>query len=431
MCSIGDDGTEHMEPVAFTELYQSVCRKCSEVKAQVVLQSKFAYCRTCFLSMVSHKYRSTLGKSKVMKHGDKVLVAFSGNDSSVCLLDMIQSAKDDGKKKKINTEMVIVFIDERPVKGGDEQDITSISESLKAYEFPKYYCPLDSIYGIPAPIPLDKAPGLAISNERIEECLQNCKSRTSAIDLLKKVRHRLLYLLAKDLGCNKIFLPETNDDSAVNIISNIALGRGDQLPLDVGFMDDRRGDIVFLRPLCEISKKEVAFYNAFKKLDPIVLPSVIDKVRTGDSMQSLTENFITNIGVTFPSTVHTIVATGTKLLVDRENFHGVCGLCEATISTNDDPLSSAKATELSSRMSALGDKSADTSTSETVNYGRCSSANDCCSKRCKPTPSLCYSCLLIAKDFESTETWPPAVRRSIDEESSLEAMRMKIEDYLL
>lgn len=52
------------------------------------------------------------------------------------------------------------------------------------------------------------------------------------------------------------------------------------------------------------------------------------QVRTGDSIQSLTENFITNIGVTFPSTVHTIVATGTKLLVDRENSHGVCGLCE-------------------------------------------------------------------------------------------------------
>jgi cytoplasmic tRNA 2-thiolation protein 2 len=38
----------------------------------------------------THKFRSAIGKSKIVRDGETVLVAFSGGQSSSCLLQLIK-----------------------------------------------------------------------------------------------------------------------------------------------------------------------------------------------------------------------------------------------------------------------------------------------------------------------------------------------------
>ena len=45
--------------------------------------------RECFLNYSTHKFRSTFGKSRLIRDGQKVLVAFSGGQASVAMLHLI------------------------------------------------------------------------------------------------------------------------------------------------------------------------------------------------------------------------------------------------------------------------------------------------------------------------------------------------------
>ena len=48
----------------------------------------FYFCRTCFLSYCTHKFRSAFGKSKVVRDEDKVLLAFSGGNGCTAMLHL-------------------------------------------------------------------------------------------------------------------------------------------------------------------------------------------------------------------------------------------------------------------------------------------------------------------------------------------------------
>ncbi|CAG2065639.1 unnamed protein product, partial [Timema podura] len=86
--------------------------------------------------------------------------------------------------------------------------------------------------------------------------------------------NQLLVRVAKELKCSKVFVGESSTRLAVKILTNVALGRGAHLSLDVGFCDSRDGAIKVLRPMRDFTNKEVAFYNFFNKLEPVVISSL-------------------------------------------------------------------------------------------------------------------------------------------------------------
>ena len=54
---------------------------------------------------------------------------------------------------------------------------------------------------------------------------------------------------------------------AIEIMTDLALGRGSQIPKDVGLTDDRfksSDGITVVRPLREFSNKEIVVYNRFR-----------------------------------------------------------------------------------------------------------------------------------------------------------------------
>lgn len=90
--------------------FNSTCRSCTN-PGLVMLQKKDIYCRSCFLVAETHKFRATLGKSKMMKPKDNVLVDFGGNHSSVALIHMLYCGMKEEHHKKILFNCKIIYID--------------------------------------------------------------------------------------------------------------------------------------------------------------------------------------------------------------------------------------------------------------------------------------------------------------------------------
>ena len=67
--------------------------------------------RDCFLSYFVHKFRSTIGKSKQIRPGDRVLIAISGGLSSSALLHLIRDGLDESSHKKLRFEPTFIYID--------------------------------------------------------------------------------------------------------------------------------------------------------------------------------------------------------------------------------------------------------------------------------------------------------------------------------
>jgi cytoplasmic tRNA 2-thiolation protein 2 len=87
------------------------CKKCQLNNGFVLLQRKDVFCRNCFYDYCTHKFRSTIGKSKLVRTADRVLIAFSGGINSLALIHMINEGLNDSQHKKLRFLPSIVYID--------------------------------------------------------------------------------------------------------------------------------------------------------------------------------------------------------------------------------------------------------------------------------------------------------------------------------
>lgn len=67
--------------------------------------------RNCFLAYFTHKFRSTIGKSKQIHPGDRVLVGLSGGTSSTALLHLIHEGLQENSHKKLRFNPAFLYID--------------------------------------------------------------------------------------------------------------------------------------------------------------------------------------------------------------------------------------------------------------------------------------------------------------------------------
>lgn len=89
----------------------TLCRKCRCENADVLLVGQSGYCKTCFLNVTNHKFRAALGKSKIIRHGDSILVDHSGELNSTILLHLIKAGMSESAHKKLIFKTVVLYID--------------------------------------------------------------------------------------------------------------------------------------------------------------------------------------------------------------------------------------------------------------------------------------------------------------------------------
>lgn len=76
----------------------------------MVLRNKDAYCKECFLHGTTHKFKAQLGKSKLIRPLDKVLIHYRIGHAGTALLHFLRSGLDLDTPKKLRFEPIILFV---------------------------------------------------------------------------------------------------------------------------------------------------------------------------------------------------------------------------------------------------------------------------------------------------------------------------------
>ncbi|XP_066273775.1 cytoplasmic tRNA 2-thiolation protein 2-like [Branchiostoma lanceolatum] len=383
------------------------CVRCGKA-AVLVVQTSAAFCRECFLNYFTHKFRSGLGKTRVVQPGERVLLAFSGGPSSAALLHLVKRGMEEGtQKKRLRIEPGVVFIDEGCIIQGFDVDqrqqaLQIVSKIAEDSGFPVYRVMLEdfmSEHSTEADLPVTVSNCAETSQDttedverqvktlstddssadRLKRLFEQAKSLTAKEDLLQMLRSKLLVKVARMHGYTKVMVGDSGTRLSVRIMANIAQGRGSALPLNTGFADDRHGDVVIVRPMRDFIAKEISMYNTICQLESVFLPTLSTRAAEKASIGHLTEAFISGLQVNFPSTVSTVFRTGAKLCVsqDPENMpegHERCAMCKAPLDTGQQgPLQSSV-------------------------YKTSGASED--DNKCVATgPELCHGCSLTVADF--------------------------------
>ncbi|XP_046394391.1 cytoplasmic tRNA 2-thiolation protein 2 isoform X2 [Ischnura elegans] len=305
----------------------ALCKRCSLETACVVLRTKDPYCRSCFLKYATHKFRATLGKSKLVRPNDRVLICSSGSQSSVALLRFVADGLSEQANKRFLFTPMVVYVDEGAIAGVSREErleaIKAAAVQAGHLSFPFYSVQLSNSLNL-GTVRMDKVDSkgegidlsereLVAGDEQLLALFSGVTTLTAKEDLLGKIRHNLLVAVAKELHCNKMFLADNGSHLAVALISGVAAGRGACLPSDCGFCDARDSAVMVLRPLKEFMSKEIAFFCVLNKLVPVTVPSLCTKASRMASIRRLTEDFLHGLQADFPSTFSSVIKTGDKL----------------------------------------------------------------------------------------------------------------------
>ncbi|XP_058125743.1 cytoplasmic tRNA 2-thiolation protein 2 [Anopheles ziemanni] len=347
MCSIveddfGDDGGEHAmkENTPQLELAgNEICRKCNSEPAVLKLNLKDPQCRQCFLNYVRHKFRASLGSSKIVRRGSRVLVIYTGTAENVTLLDMIRFGLEQDSFKQLRIVPVLLFVDDSFVTQTPERRQEQLSRRLsvlRQFNFPSYYTTSGSGKYIELP-QNDSFSSTDFDQEEAQliHTINAVRSVTSKQDLLQQIRMQTYRKIAKELSCAYVFLSDIGVDLAKTLLSNVVLGRGCTLAQDVAFCDDRDDTVKIIRPVRDINPDEIQNYLQYSEMKLDYLPNV-DHFGDKPSLQNLTAAFIDNLQQSFPSTVSTVFRTGDKLDApkssdEQDHVHGKCCFCGALL----------------------------------------------------------------------------------------------------
>lgn len=199
------------------------------------------------------------------------------------------------------------------------EDTSELRAFVKEMGLEYVEVPLHSVFDI-------ECSGNDETKAKLDGILASIKSFSVKEDLIAILRRRLLIQMSKKLQCKRIFLGETNDRMAINVMADVCAGRGAtvpwfQLPLQLY----GRGDIGTVRPLREAQALEVPEYL---KLIGYSLPNPPEPAAQ-NTIYGLTDSFISNLAVEYTSTPSIVTRTAAKVNTEGTPLDPsiACSLC--------------------------------------------------------------------------------------------------------
>lgn len=332
MCSIGEDdfGDEGGIHAMVKDVFIShgeepvICKKCTVNEATVKLMFREKECIDCFIAYARHKFRATLGSSKILPKDSEVLLVFDGSHEALVLLDMLHYAQSQNKFKRLHCSSKILYIDESAIKGTN--CLKDIRSFLSSFQLPTYAINISSkskesieLYKYTADI-----------DQEWMDNYSTLKSSTSKQDLLEVHRKKLIESVAKQLDCDFVFLPHFSTQLASTLLINVALGRGASVASDVALMDNRIPGVKITRPLKDLNQEEVDAYVKVRNL-PTLMPVPSSSKET--SIQSITNSFVNDLQKDYSSTISTIFRTGGK--ITSKDTSKACSYCQSPLDIDD------------------------------------------------------------------------------------------------
>ncbi|XP_063440181.1 cytoplasmic tRNA 2-thiolation protein 2-A-like isoform X1 [Mytilus trossulus] len=482
MCSIQEGAIENPIKTDKTEK-SKVCMKCGG-KAVLITRINDPLCRDCFMVYTTHKFRAAIGKSKIIRDGETVLVGFSGGQASSCLLQLIKDGLSERAHKKLRFKPSLLFIDEgAAIDMSAEERLDSCQKILQVMAKSGYPCHIRSLEEAmdssfittdsskdslastelpdlddksqgqrsnkdldtdrPKPAEKPKTNGLPIDKDFKEKCihydeseiklkelLKSLKSVTAKEDLIKSLRYNILIDTARKHSHTKVMTGDCSTRLSVRLLSDISQGKGAHVAMETGFADKRLDDITVVRPIRDFSSKEVTLHNVLNDVESVFIPTLTTKAPQNTSIEHLTESFITGLQADYGSTVMNIMRTGEKLNTEiLDSTEQQCIICHAPLDTSTGIASALNAVEFSQKISRKND---DKSSPECCGEGdgSCNTKSGRLNKE-EALSTLCYGCRLMVKDLSDVNKLPEYIQRDITNRVNRSKMKADIQDYLL
>jgi cytoplasmic tRNA 2-thiolation protein 1 len=221
-------------------------------------------CAHCFSKSIVHKAKATIDRYRMLREGDRILVAVSGGKDSLSLLHVLSQLV--GRHR---SALLAVTIDEG-IPGYREESIAHARRLCEALGVEHHVYSLKELFGVSteeaAAVPLERRP--------------------PACTICGVLRRRALEVVAKELGADVLATAHNLDDVVQTFMINLLTGNLANLKKLDPELPELKG--VFVRrakPFMEIYEEEVAFYAYLNGLPlqsercPHVGEGLRDKVR--------------------------------------------------------------------------------------------------------------------------------------------------------
>ncbi|XP_031618382.1 cytoplasmic tRNA 2-thiolation protein 2 [Contarinia nasturtii] len=333
MCSIGEDdfgdeGGAHtmlVDPKLPPSIIISdeICKKCNERNVVVKLNLKDAQCESCFFQYVRHKLRASMGSTRIIERGAKVLLVFDGTIESCVMFDMVRHGITQEQFKRLTIQPYAIYVDDACISG---QSITERQQQLdetfkiipnfgiKTY----YYASISGETSIKThqTFQLDKEQLHA--EEKFLKKFNAIGNQTAKEDFLNLTKLNIYRKVAAQIDCKYVFVPSISHQVATNLLVSVALGRAKSVANDISFCDNRSNCAAqIIRPMRNINSLEIETYIRLDEtLNRLTQQSKcfnVQNTNSATSIQSLTKQFIDNLQENFASTVSTVFRTGDKI----------------------------------------------------------------------------------------------------------------------
>ncbi|XP_009078955.1 PREDICTED: cytoplasmic tRNA 2-thiolation protein 2, partial [Acanthisitta chloris] len=433
----GDQVCPHSHP--------RTCMKCGKSTAVLVIRVGDPFCRGCFRDYFVHKFRAMLGKNRVIFPGEKVLLALSGGSASSAMVWQVQEGLSRETAKRLRFIPGLVYVEEGAVRRQSpeqrEQTLAQMKTLLQATGFPYHIVHLEEALELPPSIlqPGPERSGASSTSgssykEAVDSFIQQqrqeggrdsatsshstqdipagpsatshlpdpaqtqellrvfeaVETTTAREELLQMLRTHLILQTARSRGYPKVMMGETCTRVAIKLLTNLSLGRGAFLAVDTGFVDNRHGDVMVVRPMRDYTSKEIAFYNHFFGVPTVIVPPLFTKRREKPSIHHLVQDFLLGLQEDFPSTISTVYRTGEKLSPEPAKASSEeqrCLLCLCGLDIEGEEVLALEPTLIVEEPMRNGAES-----------------------KAAYIPLLCYSCRLTFKELGPLATLPPYMR---------------------
>lgn len=261
--------------------------------------------------MVKHKFASSLGRQRVFRDGESksALVHYDGTQASAFLLGMIRIGIASDARKRLQLEPTVCVLITRIDVDGIEQSMSTVSRIQVDSELDCKWLVYHLGYVFSDDNGVDRGFDHIDSLRRLLVSIDDESSRIELIELLTTLT---LIRIADELHIGKIVCSTSADRLSRHILNTIACGRGDTLSDVSAIVDKRHSRIQLLRPMKDISEKELAIVNRFEHWDQ--LTTIIDNPTLSTlSIQSITDAFVDDLQPHFPATISTVLSTACKV----------------------------------------------------------------------------------------------------------------------
>ncbi len=185
--------------------------------------------------MLKEKVIETIKKYNLINEGEKIVVGVSGGPDSLCLINVLDEIRKEGK---IKFDLVVCHVNHM---------IREEAESDEKFVY--NYCE-------------EKHIPIFIEHKKVVEVAKSKKIGTEEAG--REIRYNFFNEILKKTNANKIATAHTKNDNAETVLMNLIRGSG--LSGIKGIKPNR--DDIYIKPLIDISRNEIEEYCENNKLEP-------------------------------------------------------------------------------------------------------------------------------------------------------------------